>query len=118
MAKTRRSSLMAGAQRAGAIAVGIGTGAMVIPKVVEAIDKEGNLSPNIINGVGILGSLWLAQKQKGLIQDGLYGLAGGLAWNVLSEFIDKSGMGWTNDYSSDFNYLAGAAANRANAGTI
>lgn len=119
MAKTRRSSLMSGAQRAGAIAAGIGTGAMLVPKVVEMVDKEGKLSPNIVNGVGIVGSLYLASKQKGgLVQDGLYGLAGGLTWNIVSGLMESSGLGWSNDYSSDFNFLAGAAANRANAGTI
>lgn len=110
---------MAGAQRAAATAAGIGAGAVLVPKVVGMIDKEGKMSPNIVNGVGIVASLYLASKQKsGLVQDGLYGLAGGLGWNVISGLMESSGMGWSNDYSSDFNYLAGAGAERANAGTI
>lgn len=124
MAKERRSSkFMDGIKRTGAIAAGIGTGAVVVPQVVGMIDKEGKMNPNLVNGVGIAGAIWFARKQKGLVQDALYGLAGGLGWNLLSQFVPMNGLGYVDDFSTDFNKVAGSRDNdfsrsRPNPGTV
>lgn len=106
MAKGKGSSkFMDGLKRAAAITAGIGAGAMVVPKVVDMIDKEGKFNPMIINAVGIGGAIWAARKQKGMLQDAFYGLAGGLGWNVASGFMN--GVGYVDDFSTDLNRVAG-----------
>lgn len=118
MAKSRRSSKST-LQQVGGITAGIAAGAIGVPKIVEMIDKEGKLDSKIVNGVGAVGAYWFSRKQKGFVQSMLQGLSAGLAWNVLSDVAGMKGIGWQQDYSSDFNYVAGAGTtSRANPGVI
>lgn len=98
---------MDGLQRTAATAAGIGAGAVVVPQVVGMIDKEGKFNPAIVNAAGIAASVYFARQQKGLVQDALYGLAGGLGWNIISQYVPMNGLGWVDDFSTDFNKIAG-----------
>lgn len=126
MGKERRSSkFIDGLKRTGAVAVGIGAGAVVVPQVVGMIDKEGKMNPTMVNVAGIAASVWFARKQKGLVQDGLYGLAGGLGWNIISQYVPMNGLGYVDDFSTDFNKVAGGQGggadfykSRPNPGTV
>lgn len=106
MAKTRRSNNSKNAlQTVGGITAGIAVGALGVPKIVQTIDPEGKIDPKIINGVGAVGAYWFSRKQKGFVQSMLQGLAGGLAWNVLS---NVAGMGYIDDNSTRYlNNVAG-----------
>lgn len=118
MAKTRRSSKST-LQQVSGITAGLAAGAIAVPKIVSMIDKDGKLDSKIVNGVGAAGAYWLSRKQKGFVQSMLQGLSAGLAWNALSDMAGLKGIGWQQDYSSDFNYVSGADTySRANAGTI
>ncbi len=106
MAKQRRSSSSKSAlQTVGGITAGVAVGALGIPKLVSTIDPEGKIDPKIINGVGAVGAFYFSRKQKGFVQAMLQGLAGGLAWNVVS---NVAGMGYMDDNSTRYlNNVAG-----------
>jgi hypothetical protein len=111
MAKQRRSSSSKSAlQTVGGITAGIAVGAMGIPKIIETIDPEGKIDPKIINGVGAAGAFYFSRKQKGFVQAMLQGLAGGLAWNLVSAFVPS--MGYVDDMSTRYlNNVAGSERN-------
>lgn len=120
MAKSRRSNTSSknALTTVGGIAAGIGVGALGVPKIVASIDPEGKFDPKIVNGVGAAAAFWFSRKQKGFVQSLLHGLSAGLAWNVVS---NVAGMGYMNDNSSDFNFVAGKGAGAFpsnNGGTI
>lgn len=120
MSKTRRSSNKSALQTVGGITAGIAVGALGVPKIVSTIDPEGKIDPKIINGVGAVGAFMLAKKQKGFVQSMLHGLAGGLAWNVISNVAGMAGMGYVDDNSTKYlNQVAGDYfPSRMDAGTV
>lgn len=103
----------------GALSLGIGAGAVGIPKVVEMIDPTGKFDTKIINAVGAAGAYWFSSKQKGFVQTALQGLSAGLAWNVVAAVAN---IGYLNDRSTDFlNNVAGDPTyfnSRQNPGTV
>lgn len=122
MAKTRKSSNKKDlVMRGVALTAGIGVGALAIPKLVALVDKNGTVDPKIVSGVGAAGAFLLARTQKGLVQDGLMGVAAGQAWNLVASFVGISGIGY-DDYnaSSDLQRIAAAefGASRETGGTV
>lgn len=107
MAKnTRKTKLSSTLETVGGITVGLGVGAVGVPKIMEMVDPEGKFNPTLVNGVGAAGAAYLSTKQKGLVQSALQGLAAGLAWNALAPIV---GMGYVDDNSTSFlNRVAGA----------
>ena len=110
MAKTRRNTSSKSAiQTVGAIAAGIGAGALGVPKIVAAVDPEGKIDPKLVNGAGAVVAFLVSRKQKGFVQSMLQGLSAGLAWNVVS---NVAGMGFIDDNSTRYlNNVAGSEGN-------
>lgn len=91
-----------------AIGAGIGAGAMLLPKIVSAVDKNGTLDPKLASAVGAGAALFGATKTSGITQDVMLGVAGGQVWNLISNFVGVSGIGYeTYPGTTDVNRVAG-----------
>lgn len=90
-------------ERGLAVAGGVALGAFAVPKIVEAITKDGGtpIDPNLINGGQIVLGFLGAKQLKGALSDVCIGIMAGGAANLLTGLIGVQGVG---GYGYDYGY--------------